>query len=140
MFAGWISNLSWKKKIFIVTGLFILGLAVEAGVGGYTILDQNRAMQEALAKSQAKVDAAIMARVAILEVGRAQAELISYSEAQQIREASISAIRASSVLDEVTQGLAATLQEDAAVAELVGLVTKIKPGKMDVIRARAYQR
>ena len=135
MLTRWLSNLSWKKKIFGVTGLFMLGIVVEAVVGGYTILHQNRAMQEALAQSQTKVDAAITARAAILEMGRAQAELISYADAKQIREASINAIRASSVLEEAVQGLSTTLKGDTAVVELVDLVAKIKPGKMDVIKA-----
>ena len=95
-----LSNVSWKKKIFGITGLFILGLVVEALIGGYTILTQNTAMRQALEASYAKVNAAITARVAILEMSRSQADLISQSDPQKIREASISAIRASSVLEE----------------------------------------
>ena len=135
MFGKWLSNLSWKKKIFGITGLFMLGIVVEALVAGYTILHLNHATQQALAQSQVKVDAAITARAAILEMGRAQAELISYSDPKQIRDASINAIRASSVLEEAVQGLATTLHGDATVTELVDLVSKIKPDKMEVIKA-----
>ena len=130
-----LANLSWKKKIFGITGLFMLGIIVEALVGGYTILNQNQDMQQALRASQGKVDAAITARAAILEMGRAQAELISYADSQQIRESSVNAIRASSVLEEAVQGLSQTLGEDEAVMELVTLVQEIKPGKLAVIKA-----
>src|SRR3569832_2746948 len=122
MLTRWLSNLSWKKKIFGVTGLFMLGIVVEAEVGGYTILHQNRAMQEALAQSQTKVDAAITARAAILEMGRAQAELLSYADAKQIREASINAIRASSELEEAVQGLLSFFFGVSVVVVLVVLV------------------
>src|SRR3569623_347635 len=135
MFGKWLSNLSWKKNIFGITGLFMLGIVVEALVAGYTILHLNHATQQALAQSQVKVDKTITARAAILEMGRAQAELISYSDPKQIRDASINAIRASSVLEEAVQGLATTLHGDATVTELVDLVSKIKPGKMEVIKA-----
>lgn len=135
MIANFLSNLSWKKKIFGVAGLFMLGIIIEALVGGYTIMAQNHAMQQVLQASQSKVDAAMTARTAILEVGRAQAELISYSEPQQIRASSVNAIRASSVLEEAVQGLTLALPEDAMVAELAKLVQEIKPGKMAVIKA-----
>lgn len=135
MIADFLSNLSWKKKIFGVAGLFMLGIIIEALVGGYTIMAQNHAMQQVLQSSQSKVDAAMTVRTAILEVGRAQAELISYAEPQQIRASSVNAIRASSVLEEAVQGLTLALPEDAMVAQLAKLVQEIKPGKMAVIKA-----
>ncbi len=113
----------------------MIGMIIEAVVGGYTIVNQNRVMQAALASSQDKVDAAIKARDAILEMGRAQAELISYVEPQQIRASSINAIRASSVLEEAVQGLTQALPGEASVMELAQLVQDIKPGKMAVIKA-----
>ncbi len=135
MMTEFLSDLSWKKKIFGITGLFMLGIIVEAVVGGYTIVGQNRTMQAALAFSQSKVDAAMTARSAILEMGRAQAELISYAESQQIRQAAVMAIRASSTLEEAVVGLSKTLQDDPAVEELMSLVQEIKPEKMNVIKA-----
>ena len=91
---NFLSNVSWKKKIFGVTSLFLLGLVVEAVMGGYTIISQNNAMRQSLETSYAKVNAAITARVAILEMSRSQADLISQSESKKIREAAIGAIRA----------------------------------------------
>ena len=130
-----LSNISWKKKIFGVTGLFILGLIVEALMGGFTILTQNNAMRQALEVSYAKVNAAITARVAILEMSRSQADLISQSDPQKIRDASIGAIRASSLLEESVQNLARTLGESPEIKELSSLIAEIKPEKMNVIRA-----
>ncbi|MEK7322005.1 MAG: methyl-accepting chemotaxis protein [Pseudomonadota bacterium] len=135
MTTDFLANLSWKKKIFGVAGLFMLGIIVEAMVGAYTILAQNDAMQRALQTSQSKVDAAMTARAAILEMGRAQAELISYAEPQQIRVSAVNAFRASSRLEEAVQSLVQALPQDVLVRELAKLVQDIKPGKLAVIKA-----
>ena len=130
-----LSNVSWKKKIFGVTGLFLLGIIVEAVLGGYTIITQNSAMREALEASYAKVNAAISARVAVLEMSRSQADLISQSISQKIRQSAVEAIRASSRLEEAVQHLSEILSDDPSVIELTGLIAEIKPQKMEVIKA-----
>jgi len=130
-----LSNISWKKKIFMVTSLFLLGIIVEALLGGYTILAQNKSMRLALEESYAKVNAAITARVAILEMNRSQADLISQSDAQKIRQASVGAIRASSMLEEAVQHLTETFVDNPSVLELTRLIAEIKPAKMEVIKA-----
>jgi len=135
MITNLLANVSWKKKIFAFAGLFLFGIIVEAALGGYTILKQNSAMRQALEGSRAKVDAAITARAAILEMSRSQADLISQSNPQAIRTAAIAAIRASSVLDEAVQQLAQTLANNATVMELGRLIVEIKPARLDVIRA-----
>ena len=132
---NFLSNVSWKKKIFGVTGLFLLGIIVEAVLGGYTIITQNQAMRGALEASYAKVNAAISARVAVLEMNRSQADLISQSDPQKIRQSAVAAIRASSRLEEAVQHLAEILSENPSVAELTGLIAEIKPAKMEVIKA-----
>jgi len=135
MITNLLANVSWKKKIFAFAGLFLFGIIVEAFLGGYTILKQNSAMRQALEGSRAKVNAAITARAAILEMSRSQADLISQSNPQMIRSAAIAAIRASSVLDEAVQHLAQTLAANATVTELGKLIIEIKPARLDVIRA-----
>jgi len=130
-----LSNISWKKKIFMVTSLFLLGIIVEALLGGYTILAQNKSMRLALEESYAKVNAAITARVAILEMNRSQADLISQSNAQKIRQAAVGAIRASSMLEEAVQHLTETFVDNPSVLELTRLIAEIKPAKMEVIKA-----
>jgi len=130
-----LSNISWKKKIFMVTSLFLLGIIVEALLGGYTILAQNKSMRLALEESYAKVNAAITARVAILEMNRSQADLISQSDAQKIRQAAVGAIRASSMLEEAVQHLTETFVDNPSVLELTRLIAEIKPAKMEVIKA-----
>ena len=132
---NFLSNVSWKKKIFGVTGLFLLGIIVEAVLGGYTIITQNKAMRDALEASYAKVNAAISARVAVLEMSRSQADLISQSDPQKIRLAAVAAIRASSTLEESVQHLAGTLSDNPSVVELTDLIAQIKPAKMEVIKA-----
>lgn len=132
------TNLSWKKKIFAVTGLFMGGILVEALTGGYaiySILEQNQRLQTTLNQSQVHVGAAFAVRTSVLEMGWAQAELISLADPSQTRAAAIRAIRASSLLEENTQHLVTALPQNPAVVELARLVTAIKPAKMAVISA-----
>ena len=123
MITNLLANVSWKTKIFAFAGLFLFGIIVEAALGGYTILKQNSAMRQALEGSRAKVNAAITARAAILEMSRSQADLISQSNPQAIRAAAIAAIRASSVLDcapesdAIERSIHAALQMDCANVE-----------------------
>ncbi len=130
-----LANISWRKKIFAISGLYTVGIVIVAVLAGYTIQTQNQVMERTMSESQARVDAAITARAAILEMSRAQAEVISFADRTAIREASVQAIRASAVLDETVQNLGAVLVGNKSVAELKQLILDIKPQRMDVIKA-----
>jgi len=143
-----LANISWRKKILGFAGIFVVGMILVGALGGYTIymqnqemqkqnqemLTQNKEMQMEFKDSQTHVEAAANARIAILGMGRAQAEVISAAESADIREAAIKAIAASSLLDESIQNLNATVKNNPSVTELVSLIDKIKPQKMEVIK------
>ncbi|MEK6749587.1 MAG: methyl-accepting chemotaxis protein [Pseudomonadota bacterium] len=135
MHLNFLANMSWKYKILLLTGMFSIGMAAEAIFGGYTILSLNNEMDNALHSSQARVNAATTARVAISEMGLAQAQLISQADPQLIRQAAIGAIRAASALDENVQVLTSLMADNPLVAELIKLEEDLKPKKMAVIAA-----
>lgn len=133
-----LANIGWRSKILGFTGIFILAIAATGAVGGYTVYTQSENIKDALRVSQARVVAAANAQLAIARMGRAQNEVISASDHQQVRQAAIQAIQASSLLDESIQILQQTLPDNGHVRELAGLLAEINPLKMDVIRlARA---
>jgi signal transduction histidine kinase/DNA-binding response OmpR family regulator len=132
---GRIADISWPKKVLVVSSIYIVGLISVGAVGGYAIYAQNKATSDALRGSQARADAASKAQAAILIMGKAQADLISVSGLEDRRRAAVLAIRASSTLDESIQRLQQTLDGSRKVAELAHLLEEIGPAKMEVIRA-----
>ena len=72
-----IADISWSKKLLAVSSIYILGLLSVGVVGGYTIYGQTKATEAALKVSQSRSDVASKAQVAILTMGRAQAQLLS---------------------------------------------------------------
>src|SRR5215813_12896915 len=83
-----------KSRILLaLSGVYILCLLLVGLVGGYTISTQNRATVRTLQMSQTRVDEASRTQTAILTMGKAQALLISASDAEERRTAAILAIR-----------------------------------------------
>ena len=143
-----LSNISWRKKILGFAGIFLFGMVLVGVLGGYTIYSQNREMQAQnldmqaqnremqteFKESQAHVEAAANARIAILAMGRAEAEVISAEDSVDTRQAAIRAIAASSLLDESIQNLNATVKNNPSVTELSNLIEEIKPQQLEVIK------
>jgi hypothetical protein len=132
---GRIADISWPKKVLVVSSIYIFGLISVGAVGGYAIYAQNKATGDALKGSQERADAASKAQAAILIMGKAEAELVSASGLADKRRAAVLAIQASSTLDESIQRLQHTLAGGQKVAELARLLEEIGPAKMEVIRA-----
>src|SRR5258707_11698533 len=130
-----IAEIRWTKELLSVSAVYIACLLSVGLVGGYTIFSQTRATEEALRISQARADAAAKAKVAILVMGKAQAQLLSAPDPQTRRSASVLAIRALSALDENIQNLQQTLPGSSEVLELTQLLNQIAPAKMAVIKA-----
>jgi signal transduction histidine kinase/DNA-binding response OmpR family regulator len=132
---AFVREIRWRKEILAFTAIYILCLLSVGIVGGYTISTQNEVTEAALQLSQDRADAATKAQVAILCMGKAQAQLIAAPNVESRRSASVLAIRALSELDESIQNLQRTLPGSSKVAALVRLLNQIGPEKMDVIRA-----
>ena len=137
-----LANISWRNKILGVSTIYMLGIVIVGALGVYTINVQNKDSQIAIQStqtesitSQARIKAAVAARIAILGMNLAQAEVISATSRADTREAAIKAIEKSSALDESIQNLQQILSGNAAVIELAELIEKIKPMKMEVIKA-----
>ena len=151
-----LANLSWRKKILGFAAMLLFGLVMVGFMGGYTIYTQSAAIENVFSDmkqvfgeiqnasstlqsearySQSRVEAATSTRLAILAMGRAQAEVISAGVSKDIRAAAIRAIKASSSLDENIQNLDAKLPDSAIVKELSALLVQIEPMKMEVIKA-----
>ncbi len=132
---GRIHEVNWSKRLFAASSISVLGLLSVGLLGGYTIFTQNKVTQSSLATSRVRADAASKAEIAVLSMGKAQSELILAKDPNQIRNAAISAILASSVLDESIQRLDRALPGNPKVRALSDLLKQIEPIKMRVIQA-----
>ncbi len=131
MLEKWLAHISWRKKILGLSGLFILAITGVALFGGYVIYQQSQALSE----SQKRVEAATNAQIAILSMGKAQAQLIVAQEPVDIRKAAVAAIQSAALLDENIQNLGIILQGRPEVEELIELVTQMKPVSLGMIKA-----
>ncbi len=130
-----LSSLRWRSKLLLITSLMAAVLLLVSGLGGYEIVTMNNNLTHSHSESSERAAAAATARTSIIEMARAQAEVIAADESKLIRQASVSAIRASSLLDENIQRLDAALPGNEKVAELARLLKEISPTKLKIIRA-----
>ena len=130
-----LSHVGWNKKFVLFSFLYMLMLLAVGIFGAYTIVKQNESMQDIVHNSQARVNVASNARLAVVELGRALAAVVAATERSDIRTEAVNAIRALSVLDEQTQRLAENLDGSPEVGKLSELINKIRPTQMDVIKS-----
>ncbi len=130
-----LSHIGWRTKILSLSGLYILLILAVGLFGAYTIYQQNLGMEDMVNKAQPRVDLATDARIAVLEMGRALANVITAEQKKEIRLESVAAIRALSMLDEQIQTLATNLPDSQEVKQLTPLIEKLRPTKMEVIKA-----
>lgn len=130
-----LSNIGWNKKFILFASIYMLILLVVGAFGAFTIMKQNNSMQSIVHNSQSRVNAAANARLAIVELGRALANVIAETERKDIRMEAVSAIRSLSMLDEHIQVLGDNLKDSPEVAELSKLIKQIRPVQMEVIKA-----
>ena len=130
-----LSHIGWRTKILSLSGLYIIIIMAVGLFGAYTIHGQSKSMEEIAQNSQARVNTASNARVAVVELGRNLANVIVADEKKEIRRQAVAAIRALSLLDEQIQNLAEQLPDNPEVAELSALVKEMRPVQMQVIKA-----
>ncbi len=131
----YINNSSLRTKILSLSGLLIIGIVCVGLLGAGFIHSQSTSTETTVAESEAKVEAASRARVAILEMNAAISTLLAADERLDIRKAAIASIRASSHLDESIQHLQKALPESRDVRRLAELLEKLKPEQLNIIRA-----
>ncbi|MCF6338427.1 MAG: methyl-accepting chemotaxis protein [Gammaproteobacteria bacterium] len=130
-----LSHIGWRKKILGYSALYIalvLGIGIFASL---TIYQQNQSMSHIIEVSQQKVNGVTNARVAVVEMERALANVIATEERAKIRKQAVAAIRSLSLLDEQIQTLAETLKNnDEEVKEISVLIQRMRPIQLQVIK------
>lgn len=129
------ANISWRNKLLILAGTFAIGAVIIAAIGGWVILSQNLAFQEAFASASIRTSAAYNARLAMVAMGKAQAEVIAQSSPEATRSAAVAAIKAASALDEQIQRLTLALPSDQKVMQLALINKELAPIKLGIITA-----
>lgn len=130
-----LANISWRNKLLILAGTFAVGAVIIAAIGGWVIISQNNAFQIAFASAKARTAAAYNARLAMVAMGKAQAEVIAQSSPEATRAAAVAAIKAASGLDEQISRLAEALPNDEKVGQLALINKELAPMKMGIITA-----
>ena len=129
-----LSNYKLKTKIYGVSFVFLLGMAVTVVVGGYALIDQNRVLEEAVKLSSDRVSAASAAKISITNMDAAVQKLIAADDTQAIKRSAIGSIRAGSYLEENLQKLEALFQDSHQVSRLIQLVGEIRPIQLKIIQ------
>jgi len=140
-----LSHVGWRKKILGYSALYI-ALVLGIGIfGSFTIYQQNQSITHITQVSQQKVNGVTNARIAVVEMERALANVIATEEPTKIRKQAVSAIRSLSVLDEQIQTLAETLKNNneseevneeisKKVNEISVLIQRMRPIQLQVIK------
>jgi len=133
-FEQFLGKFNWRTKILGLAGVLLLGTLLVGGIGAYSIIKLSKESNEAHIKSTAHMNIVEDAQVALLNMSRAQADVIGHVDSKEIRTAAVAAIRAASALDEKIQTLAASMPDNPQVNELSKLVEKLKPKRIDIIK------
>ncbi len=129
-----LSHIGWRKKILGYSALYVFLILGVGLFGVYTINQQKQSMENIVQGSQTRVNVAANARVAVVEMGRALANVVAAVERREIRLQAVAAIRSLSLLDELTQTLAVNLPDSTEVKELSILIKQMRPTQMQVIK------
>lgn len=126
-------RLGLRAKAAAFSALFILGTVLTGVAGSIALFQQNAALQTALSASQARAELAADSRSFLIDMMRAQAQLIAETEPARIRAASRNAIKALALMDEYIQTLQTTLIGNPDVEQLSTLLAETRPLLLQVI-------
>ena len=133
-----IRRLNLRAKILTVSGTFLAGMVLIILAGGYAIVMQYNAIDEAANQSYQRVRAAAKVNNNIIAIDRSIQSLIAHDEADAIRAASIASIRAGAILDEELVKLRESFGDDPAVTSLLEGMKALRPQQLQIIgKARA---
>jgi len=97
-----LSHIGWRKKILGYSALYVILVLVVGLFGVYTINEQKQSMENIVQGSQTRVNVAANARVVVVEMGRALANVVVAEERREIRRQVVAVIRSLSLFDELT--------------------------------------
>jgi methyl-accepting chemotaxis protein len=129
-----LSHIGWRTKILVYSALYIVLVLTVGLFSAYTIDQQNHSMADIVQGSQQRVNGAANARVAVVEMGRALANVVAAAEKRKIRIQAIGAIRSLSLLDEQIQTLSKTLLDNEELKEISTIIERMRPVQMQVIK------
>lgn len=129
-----LSNIRLKTKIYGVSFIFLLGMAVTVVIGGYALINQNQVLEQAVKLSSDRVSSASAAKLSITNMDAAVQKLIAADDNQAIKRSAIGSIRAGSYLEENLQKLEALFQDSPQVTRLIQLVGEIRPIQLKIIQ------
>jgi len=135
MFAKFLGNINWRKKILGLAILFMLGTVSVGLVGAGVIYYLNDQVKQAVGQAEGRIKFAAQARVSIVDMNRAINALLAADDKAGIRKGAIGSIRASSLLDENIQNLKERMPDSKEVASLTSLLESIKPTQLKIIGA-----
>ena len=131
-------DLSLKRKILGVAGVFLSSMLISIVIAGYILIKQNELFKSAVSLSAQRINSASTAKDVIFSMDRAIQSVIAEDEPTQIRKAAISAIRGGSTLDEAIDNLKTIYIDDEDVLQLEKALAQLRPKQMRIIgKARA---
>ena len=128
-------SISWRAKILTLSGFFILVILAVGISGALTIFEQNRKLEQDIATAEARMQRALEGGGAVIQAGDALQLAALAAGTPDVRRQAIGAIRALSTVDEVIQRMEESLAGDPTLEELKGLLEKVRPAQMEVIKA-----
>ncbi len=135
MNSRFLNNIGWRKKIFALTGILVLGSVFIGVIGAAAIYYQDTRIKASVTLAETRISAATRARLSIMSMNSAINALIAADDPAGIRKGAIGSIRASAYLEENLQKLKQSLPGDASVKKLVEILGEIKPVQLKIIRA-----
>jgi|AntAceMinimDraft_11_1070367.scaffolds.fasta_scaffold01109_6 methyl-accepting chemotaxis protein WspA len=124
-----------RVKVLLFSAIFIAAIIGVGVLAAMTIYLQNDRLHDVLLASQERVDKASDSQKFLIDMERAQSQLIAELESNEIRAASRNAIKALSLMDENIQNLQIVLADSVKVQKLGSLLAEIRPALMEVISA-----
>lgn len=130
-----LSNISWGKKLFVLTSIFIIGSVILGLIASYALHHLSRSINDVATVSQLRINAATSARIAIVEMGRARSKLIAEENPSSIRTAAREMILQSTYLSQALQKLKEILQDNKDVDILIKTYDEIRTTQNKIIIA-----
>jgi len=134
MFGKLSSQFTFTKTVFYICVTFLIICIVLGTSTAFTLIKLNKDMQITFSQSQKQSEVIFTAYKSVNQLESALIKLIAVSESNDIRMATISSIKANSVLDEAIQNLQEQLENDITVDKLSQNLIQLKPQRMQIIK------
>jgi methyl-accepting chemotaxis protein len=130
---SFLSDVSLKIKILVVSGIFLSGMVITIIIGGYLLWNQNDVVEQAVNTATARIKAATATKIQIMEMDKSIQSLIASDSSADIRKYAIGSIRSGSAIDENLSKLEEIFEGNADVTKLSQLLKAVRPKQMGII-------